>query len=109
MKNNKFTFLNRHIGPSDSDIKDMLKSMKLKNIDDLIEQTVPRDIYSPLNENLINTNYSEDEVLKKLKKYAQENTVLKSFIMVQLFQTLLKEIYLKIPVGILNILHIKQK
>ena len=80
MKNNKFTFLNRHIGPRESDIKDMLKSMKLKNIDDLIEKTVPRDIYSPLNENLINTNYSEDEVLKKLKKYAQENTVLKSFI-----------------------------
>ena len=80
MDNNKFTFLNRHIGPSNSDIKDMLKSMKLKSIDDLIEKTVPKDIYSPLNEELIDTNYSENEVLKKLKKYAQENTVLKSFI-----------------------------
>ena len=80
MNNNKFTFINRHIGPSDSNIKDMLKSMKLKNIDDLISKTVPSNIYSPLNEKLINTNYSENEVLKKLKEYAQGNTVFKSFI-----------------------------
>ena len=80
MNKDRTTFLNRHVGPNDSDIKDMLESMKIENINSLIKKIVPKDIYSPLEEDLIDTNFSEDEVLKKLKEYASNNVIFKSFI-----------------------------
>ena len=41
---NTESFLIRHIGPRDEDIKKMLKTIKAKSLDQLIDETLPNDI-----------------------------------------------------------------
>ena len=38
------TFARRHIGPSEADVGEMLASLGLKSLDQLIDQTVPADL-----------------------------------------------------------------
>ena len=37
-------FINRHIGPRKVDTKSMLKKMDLKNVEELINKTIPKNI-----------------------------------------------------------------
>ena len=80
MKKSSIDFLKRHIGPSNRDIDLMLKSMSVSTIDELIKKIIPPNILSKIDEDLIDINLSEDEVLSKLKGYANKNTLYKSFI-----------------------------
>jgi len=80
MPKNKISFLKRHLGISNSDIKLMLQEMKVNSLDKLIKKVIPENIYSPLSNNLFEENLSEDEVLDKLKSYSINNSVFKSFI-----------------------------
>ena len=41
---NTESFLIRHIGPRDEDIKKMLKVIKADSLDQLIDETLPNDI-----------------------------------------------------------------
>ena len=41
---NTGNFVNRHNGPSDSDVEYMLNSLGLNSVDQLIDQTIPVDI-----------------------------------------------------------------
>jgi len=74
-----FPFVNRHIGPSETEITKMLENVKAKSLDDLTEQTLPDNIKikEPLKEF---EALSEREVLAKLKYFATKNKVFKSFI-----------------------------
>ena len=58
----------------------MLQEMKLESLDELIKKVIPENIYSPLSDNLIEENLSEDEALIKLKNYSINNSVFRSFI-----------------------------
>ena len=59
-------FISRHIGPSSDEQKDMLKAISSKSIDNLIENTVPKNIL--IKDNLkIEEPMSENDALKKLK------------------------------------------
>jgi len=40
-------FIRRHIGPSESEINDMLSTVGAESLDDLMKQTVPAGIRSP--------------------------------------------------------------
>ena len=80
MKEINFNFLKRHLGPNDAEIDLMLKSMSVNTIGDLIKKVIPSNILSKIDEDLIDINLSEEEVLFKLKDYANENTLYKSFI-----------------------------
>jgi glycine dehydrogenase len=80
MKKSRFNFLKRHIGPSNTDIDLMLKSMSVSTIDELIKKVIPSNILSKIDEDLIDINLNEDEVLFKLKGYANKNTLYRSFI-----------------------------
>ena len=80
MKEINFNFLKRHLGPNDADIALMLKSMSVDTVDDLIKKVIPPNISSRISKDLIDVNLSEDEVLFKLKDYANKNTLYKSFI-----------------------------
>jgi len=80
MKETHLNFLKRHFGPSNTDIDLMLKSMSINTIDELIERVIPSNILSKIDEDLVDVNLSEDEVLFKLKDYANKNTLYKSFI-----------------------------
>ena len=76
---NTESFLIRHIGPRDEDIKKMLKVIKAKSLDELIDQTLPNDI--KLKENIkLDKPLSESEYLTHLKKISALNKVFKSYI-----------------------------
>jgi glycine dehydrogenase len=72
-------FKNRHIAPNTADTQEMLKTIGVKSIDELIDQTVPANIRLKqalrLPEALSEANY-----LSKLKQTASKNKVFKSYI-----------------------------
>jgi glycine dehydrogenase len=75
-----YDFANRrHIGPSPSEIADMLRAVGAESLDALIEQTVPADIRqaSPLK---WGPALSEQGVLHRLRQVAGKNRVLTSLI-----------------------------
>lgn len=72
-------FDTRHIGPSETEEKDMLKTIGVASLDELIDKTVPENIRlkAPLN---LPKAVSEYRFLKGFKKLAQQNSVFRSFI-----------------------------
>jgi len=72
-------FVDRHIGPSEKEIQEMLAELELSSIDEMIEKTVPKGIR--LQEKLdLPKAQTEFEFLHHLKSIAQKNKVFKSYI-----------------------------
>ncbi len=72
-------FIDRHIGPSEIEVTEMLKVVGAQSLEDLISQTVPENIF--LEQALgLPEALSETEALTELKMLAAQNKVLKSFI-----------------------------
>ena len=75
----KEEFVNRHIGPREEEISEMLKIVGISSTEELINQIVPSSIR--LKENLEMDNaLSEFEYLQKIKDIASRNKVYRSFI-----------------------------
>ncbi len=72
-------FVHRHIGPSASDIPDMLSTIGVANVDELMEKTIPNAIRleRPLN---LPAAKSEQEFLASLQETASKNIIAKSYI-----------------------------
>ena len=72
-------FVHRHIGPSPADVTQMLETVGVSSIDELIEQTIPNAIRQrvPLD---LGPPLSETEVLQKLREMAASNKILTSLI-----------------------------
>lgn len=87
-------FIDRHIGPSNEQIEQMLQTLNLKSLDDLIVSTVPEaialkgalDLDGPLTENA---------ALAKLKEIAAKNTYSKSFIGLGYYDTFTPNVILR--------------
>nr|MCS5663382.1 aminomethyl-transferring glycine dehydrogenase [Flavobacteriales bacterium] len=76
---NTNSFLLRHIGPRKEDVSNMLATMGLNSIDELIEQTIPSAIR--LKEDLdLGKALSEQEFLAHIKELAQKNKQYKTYI-----------------------------
>jgi glycine dehydrogenase len=73
------TFVHRHIGPNESEAKEMLALFGYKNVDELADAAVPKKIRLEKKLNLPEAK-SEFEALADLKKIAGENKVFRSFI-----------------------------
>lgn len=73
------TFANRHLGPDDRDLEQMLKVLGFSDLDTLIEQTVPSSIRldRPLELPEAKTEYA---ALAQLKAIAAQNQIFRSFI-----------------------------
>jgi glycine dehydrogenase len=72
-------FVNRHIGPGENEIEEMLKVVGAEDLDQLINQTIPPSIR--LKDKLsLNNPLTEYWFLEKLKKIARKNKVYKSYI-----------------------------
>ncbi|WP_447970184.1 aminomethyl-transferring glycine dehydrogenase [Nitrospira sp. M1] len=73
------TFPRRHIGPTDSDIQEMLGTVGVSSLDALVKSTVPEDIglKQPLG---LHAHRSEQDVLEELRRIANHNHVNRSFI-----------------------------
>src|SRR5919198_6173273 len=72
-------FFYRHIGPSPTDVTNMLETIGVSSTDELIEQTIPNAIRQrvPLD---LGSALSETDVLRKLRRMASGNKVLTSLI-----------------------------
>ena len=73
------TFIHRHIGPSDAEITEMLRTLGYNSLDDLTNATIPPSIRltKPLT---IGPPRGEHETLADLKQIASQNKVFRSFI-----------------------------
>ena len=72
-------FLNRHIGPRQDEIKTMLNSIGLNSIEELIDETIPKNIR--LNKDIqLEPAMSESDYLRHLKKVSSKNKVFKTYI-----------------------------
>ena len=78
-KMNTESFERRHIGPTDVEIEQMLKAIKAKSIDELIEQTIPKSIRNT-KEMVLDPPMSESDYLMHLKKISSLNKVYKTYI-----------------------------
>ncbi len=72
-------FINRHLGPSQQEIEEMLQVVGSSNLDEFIESTVPSDIL--LKEDLdLPPAVSEARTLERLTQLADTNQVNKSYL-----------------------------
>jgi len=81
-------FVHRHIGPSENDIAEMLKSLGMNSLDELIDKTVPDSIRMSDELDLPGSR-SEIEVLNDLRSMANKNQVAKSMIGMGYYSTIL--------------------
>jgi glycine dehydrogenase len=72
-------FVRRHIGPNPAEAAEMLALLGFKNVDELVDAAVPKNIRLDKNLNLPAAK-SEFDALAELKKIAAENKVFRSFI-----------------------------
>ncbi len=87
-------FVNRHIGPSETETKQMLSVIGEANTDDLIKKTIPQNIRfeKPLN---VSGPVSEYEYLTGLKKIAGENKIFKTYIGRGYYNTIVPSVILR--------------
>ncbi len=76
---NPVDFSNRHIGPNENDLKEMLSVVKCKSLDGLIEETIPSSIRLKTKLNLSGPE-SEYDFLRNIKKVTQKNKTCKTYI-----------------------------
>ena len=76
---NTNSFLLRHIGPRNQDVKDMLATIGVDSVNELIDQTIPSSIRLDEDLNLAE-GLSEQEFLLHIKELAQKNKQYKTYI-----------------------------
>jgi glycine dehydrogenase len=72
-------FARRHIGPVEDEVRAMLREIGFKNLDALIDATLPKNIRLDRQPNLPEAK-SEVEALAELRAIARENKIARSFI-----------------------------
>ncbi len=80
-------FIDRHIGPGESEISNMLNKIGVTTLDELIKQTIPASILikKPLN---LPRGMSEYEYLKYIREIAIKNKVFRSYIGLGYYNTI---------------------
>ncbi|MEN2281925.1 aminomethyl-transferring glycine dehydrogenase [Algoriphagus sp. SE2] len=91
---NAVKFENRHNGPTDVEIAEMLETIGASSLEELIDQTVPKSIQleGPLN---LPASQLETDFLVEFKKLASKNKVLKSFIGLGYYDTFVPNVILR--------------
>ena len=87
-------FTQRHIGPGESDINNMLSEVKSSSINELIDKTIPSDIKLQ-SELSISEALSEQEYLTHIKALGAKNDTFKSFIGMGYYGTLVPSVILR--------------
>ncbi|MGZ3775091.1 MAG: aminomethyl-transferring glycine dehydrogenase [Bdellovibrio sp.] len=73
-------FIPRHIGPTDSDIHEMLKTLGFSTLEQMADKVIPSQIRSQHKFDDVGSGISEFELLAQLKKMVSKNKVYKNFI-----------------------------
>lgn len=92
IKNDKFGW--RHIGPRSQEIEYMLKSIGVKSMDELIGQTVPKNIRldKPLD---LGPGLSERQYYRKIHELAKQNKVFNTYIGMGYYDTITPAVILR--------------
>ena len=83
-----YNFSDRHIGSSDNAISEMLDTVGVSSIQQLIKQTIPQTIYLSDTMNLPES-LSESRYIEQIKRIAQKNKNYRSYIGMGYFNTIL--------------------
>jgi len=81
-------FIDRHIGPREIEIKEMLKVVGADSLDDLMEKTIPESIRMKSDMKL-DEPLTEFEMLSEIKQIASENELHKNYIGMGYYPTIL--------------------
>ncbi|HSQ46870.1 MAG TPA: hypothetical protein VLM44_08140, partial [Lutibacter sp.] len=73
------SFVLRHIGPREDEVKEMVATIGVQSLDELIDKTIPTDIRLPKELNLPKA-MSEFEYLTHIQKLANKNKLYKNYI-----------------------------
>lgn len=73
-------FVSRHIGPHTKDVDEMLHTMKIDSMEELINQTVPSSIRLPADSMILKGGWSESEFLERIHQLAAKNKLFKTYI-----------------------------
>ena len=92
MANDKF--VNRHIGPREGEIAEMLKVIGVSSVDELIDQTVPSNIRLSRSLNLPN-GLTEREYFRRILKLASKNKVFNTYIGMGWYDTITPAVILQ--------------
>ena len=84
----KYNFSDRHIGPTNHDVNEMLNSLKISSVKELIDQTIPKKIRLKKSMNLPES-LSESRFIEHIKGVAQKNKNYRSYIGMGYFNTIL--------------------
>jgi glycine dehydrogenase len=76
----KDRFQDRHIGPNQEELQEMLSVIGLSSVEELINQTIPKQIRSKTALKTLPTPLSEFEYLRELKQTAALNKVFRTYI-----------------------------
>ena len=87
-------FVNRHNGPSETDVEYMLKSLGLRSVDELIDKTIPNDIRLEGELN-VDDDLSEYEYLNHIRQLSKKNKVFKSYIGMGYYNTIVPPVILR--------------
>ena len=91
---NSEKFLDRHIGPDNKDVREMLKVMGQKSLDHFIDETVPKKIRLKEKLNLASP-MSEYELIAYMGELAKKNKILKSYIGLGYYGTVTPSVILR--------------
>ena len=72
-------FVDRHVGPNQEELSQMLHTIGVGSIEELIDLSIPKSIQSKEKLNVGN-DISEKELIEKLKSIAEKNTIMKTYI-----------------------------
>ncbi|UMB53822.1 aminomethyl-transferring glycine dehydrogenase [Lutibacter sp. A64] len=73
------SFVLRHVGPSESEVNEMVKTIGVSSVDELIDKTIPADIRLAQNLNLPKA-MSEHEYMNHIQELATKNKLFKNYI-----------------------------
>jgi len=84
-------FQNRHLGPDEEQVKEMLQTIGVDSMDSLINKTIPKNIRlkEPLQ---LPSALSEHDFLKHIKEVASRNNVYRSFIGMGYYDTIVPNV-----------------
>lgn len=77
--NSREKFIKRHLGPDDNQLSQMLQTIGVQSLDEMIDKTVPKDIRLQKSLDLPEPK-SESQFLRNFRKLASGNKVFTSFI-----------------------------
>lgn len=87
-------FSTRHLGPRETDVKEMLSEIGVRSMDELIKKTIPNNILLSKEIDL-EEGISEREFLDKAKAIASKNIVASSYIGLGFYPTIVPSVVLR--------------